>query len=645
MKKKLLLSVIAGFIFTHTLVLSQEKQLDKAEDNYNMYAFAKAIDIYEKVAEKGYESAEMCKNLGNSYYFNADLENAGKWYEKLFKIDKDVETEYYFRYSHCLKAAGNYKAADRMMQKFIELTGDDSRAILYNKTPDYLDLIKLQSGRYTISNLNFNSKYSDFAPSFYKGNLVFSSARDTGMFAKNRHDWDNKYFLDIYTGNISSNGIVKDIHGFSDKVNTKLHESTTAFTKDGTTMYFTRNNYLNGNRKKDDKGITKLKIFRATLNSEGNWVNVEELPFNSDNYSVAHPALSPDETKLYFASDMPGTKGMSDIFVVNINMDGTFGNPENLGEKINTEGRETFPYVSQTNNLYFSSDGRPGLGGLDIFVTRLLSPTVTGEVYNVGEPVNSYSDDFTFVIDDSTGAGYFASNRNGGVGGDDIYYIEQKAPLVTGCKKIIKGFVIDKHSKKPLANAKVIYIDTNNEEENLMVTDSFGTFNFEINCNRPAFIRAIKKDYLTNEVKVDTSLTTLPIELEKEVVVATIGDDLGKILDLKPIYFDFDKWEIKKDAILELEKVIAALNKYPSLKIDVRSHTDSRADDKYNLELSEKRAEATVEYIVKQGGIDRNRITGKGYGETRLINNCSNGVNCSTQQHQLNRRSEFIILN
>ena len=268
MKKIISVISLLTVLLYHSPALSQEKQLAKAEENYEVYAFAKAIDIYEKVAEKGYGSADLYKKLGNSYYFNADLENAGKWYEKLFEINENIEPEFYFRYSHALKAMGDYKKADKMMDGFEKLSGD-GRGALYNKTGNYLDLIKLQSGRYEIKNLAFNSPYSDFAPSFYKAKLIFSSARDTGVYAKNIHGWDNQYFLDLYTGKIGINGRITEVESFSDDLNTKLHESTSAFTKNGNTVYFTKNNYMNSSRGKDKEGVTKLKIFKANINANG----------------------------------------------------------------------------------------------------------------------------------------------------------------------------------------------------------------------------------------------------------------------------------------------------------------------------------------------------------------------------------------
>lgn len=626
------------------LIFSQEKELKKGNLNYEVFAFTKAIDIYERVAEKGHVSADLYQKLGNSYYFNADLNNAKKWYEKLIDLNEEIEPEYYFRYSHTLKSVGEYKEADIVMGKFHKLTNlSDKRGNLFANTPNYLQSIKAQSGRYDIENLDINSEYSDFAPSFYKSELIFSSARDTGSMSKNKHKWDDKYFLDLYAGKISENGHVSDLNKFSKKVNTKFHESTSVFTQDGNTAYFTRNNYRNGKTGENSEGIINLKIYRATKNEYGNWNKIEELPFNNDEYSVAHPTLSPDETLLYFSSDKPGGYGLSDIYEVKIRIDGTFGTPKNLGKEINTEGRETFPFISKKNDLYFASDGRPGLGGLDIYVTSLSTDIISETIYNLGKPINSSADDFSYIINSHTNKGYFASNRNGGKGSDDIYSLIQKTPLITKCANSIKGIVFDKQTNEVIANSKVVLINRDNEKVNTVYTDSLGQYDFTANCNFTHFIRATKENYSTNEVKVDNDIEYTNLKLDKNLVTATLGDDLSIVLDLNPIYFSLDKSTIRKDAKIELEKIVVAMKKYPNIKIDVRSHTDSRANDDYNMKLSNRRAKATINYIVKQG-INRLRLTGKGYGETQLKNDCVNNSNCSEKEHQKNRRSEFIIL-
>ncbi|PTX59051.1 WD40 repeat protein [Kordia periserrulae] len=642
--KYLIYTVLSLFVLVGN---AQERKLDKADKKYDSYAFVNAIEIYEEVAEEGYKSKELFEKLGNAYYFKADLINASKWYGELFNLGEDVAPEYYFRYAQALKAEKRYAESDEKMQEFNRLTGNDIRGTKFINTRNYLDQIAEQSGRFRIENLGVNSPYSDFAPSFYlENNLVFSSARDTGIAQRYKHKWNARPFLDLYGAEVAENGSLANVDKFSGKLNTKYHESTTAFTKDGKTMYFTRNNYYKGKYKKDKKGINKLKIFRATRGENG-WENVEELPFNSDLYSVAHPALSVDEKQLYFASDMPGTVGQSDLYVVDINDDGTFGEPKNLGKGINTEARENFPFVSQDNELYFSSDGHVGLGGLDIFVMRL--DDAEQIIYNVGEPVNSSVDDFSFIINTKTKKGYFASNRDGGQGDDDIYSFLEIKPIQWSCEQEIVGVTKDTKSNEILTGAEVRLLDNDNTQLEVTYTDDQGKFRFKtpIECNEVYFVRASKQDYNSAEVLMPkqeaAGIRSTVVLLEKEEIPFKVGDDLAKILDIPIIYFDFDKSNIRPDAATELEKVIAVMKKYPTLKIDVRSHTDSRGRDAYNKKLSQRRNKSTKEYIISRG-IDASRITGDGYGEERLVNKCSNGVKCTEEEHQLNRRSEFIVV-
>lgn len=462
-KKYLIYTLVSLFVL---IGYAQDRKLDKADKKYDSYAYINAIEIYEEVAAEGYKSKELFEKLGNAYYFNADLINASKWYGELFKLGEEVAPEYYFRYAQTLKAEKLYEESDQKMQEFNKLTGSDIRGNKFIKTRNYLDKIAAQSGRFRIENLGVNSAYSDFAPSFYLDkSLIFSSARDTGIATRSNHKWNARPFLDLYGAELADNGSLANVDKFSSKINTKYHESTTVFTKDGNTMYFTRNNYYKGKYKKDEKGINKLKIFRATRDGDS-WTNIEELPFNSDLYSVAHPALSVDEKKLYFASDMPGTVGMSDLFVVTINDDGTFGEPKNLGKGINTEGRENFPFISQDNELYFASDGHVGLGGLDIFVMNL--GIEDSEIFNVGEPVNSTMDDFSFIINTKTKKGYFASNRDGGQGDDDIYSFLETKCIKWTCEQEIAGVVKDDKTNEIIAGAQVQLYDENKDRKSVV---------------------------------------------------------------------------------------------------------------------------------------------------------------------------------
>ena len=344
-----------------------ERVMGRADQRYNEYSFSPAIDIYKKVLDKGYTSPDLLKRLGNSYYFNAKYQEAAETYKKLKAAYPDqMSVEDVFRYAQSLKSVGNYEQATAIMQDFREMT-----ATMSDFDEDYMAKIEKNSGRYTVKTFPYNSKYSDFAAAYYEKGLIFASDRDTGNFARYRHTWNARDFLDLYKVNAdsaSNNNVVK----LGGDVNTRLHESTSVVSKDGTTMYFTRNNFFDGRKKKDEEGIIRLKIYSAE-NIDGEWLNITELPFNSDSYSVAHPMLSPDGKKLYFVSDMPGTLGESDIFVTDIIGDGTYGPIKNLGSNINTMARETFPFITKDGVLYFSSDGHQGLGGLDVFATKIPS--------------------------------------------------------------------------------------------------------------------------------------------------------------------------------------------------------------------------------------------------------------------------------
>ena len=638
--------ILVILFFFHGLTYAQERLIEKGNEKFEAYSFSPAIDIYKKVLDKGYASADLLRKLGNSYYYNADYKDAADTYKRLVvEYTEEVTAEDYFKYAQTLKTLGDYDTSSLIMSKFKEITKGDGRANAFAEDRDFMAEIKENSGRYNIGPFEFNSPYSDFAPSFYKEGLIFSSDRDTGNFAKYRHTWNAKDFLDLYEVNADSSSL-NSVKKLDENVNTRFHESTSVVTKDGQTLYFTRNNSEKRRTVKDDKGIVRLKILRAKLNDEGLWGEVEELPFNSDSYSVANPALSPDEKTLYFVSDMPGTVGASDLFMVSINEDRTFGTPQNLGPNINTEARETFPYITSEEILYFSSDGHPGLGGLDVFATKIKRQDFTGKVLNVGQPVNSNSDDFTFIFNEELRTGYVASNREEGIGYDDIYSFTETRPLEFDCIQKVTGTVRDKITNEVLVGATIKVIDEDNDELFSTITDSDGTYSLELDCNQGNFVRALMEGYIPFEEYIgvsDGKPKIIDFYLERDRITAGFGDDLAKLLQLSTIYFDFDKYNIRKDSEVEIEKVIAAMEKYPSLKLKVNSHTDSRGPAAYNLWLSQKRAESTVNYMIKKG-ISTDRLVNEGFGETKLLNECADGVKCSAEKHDVNRRSEFIIL-
>ena len=627
---------------------TQKKGVAAADKKFDNYSYVDAIATYEKVAAKGYKDEKMFQKLGDSYYFIADLIQAEKWYTALFEMNASQEPEYYYRYSQSLKAVGNYTKADKMVEQFIAKSATDQRGKLFASQRDYLNDIKENSGKYEIFDAGINSPYSDYGSAYYNNTVLFASARDTGGVAKKLFKWNNESFTNLYSSQISSDGSMDKPEVFNKNINSRFHESTPVFTKDGQTMYFTRNNYLNGKKQKDSRRVILLKLYKAT-NENGKWVNVQELPFNSNEYSVAHPALSVDEKTLYFASDMPGTKGLSDLFKVSINPNDTYGTPENLGLPINTESRETFPYISPDNKMYFASDGHPGLGGLDVFVMDLSSKTPGITIENLGTPINSTQDDFSFVIDAENKKGFVTSNREGGLGSDDIYRFN-KFPVPV-CNQALQGVIKDQDTGLVLANAKVSLFDSNFNLIKENTTASSGDYTFEVECGKTYYLRGEKSEYETKENKIVianvSGVTQGPLALEPRKKAIEVGTDLAKTLDIPILYFDLDKSFIRKDAAFELEKVLAVMQQYPKMTIDIRSHTDCRQTEAYNQALSDRRAKATKAWLIKNG-IAANRLTAKGYGESQLVNDCgcepTNQSNCTEAQHQANRRSEFIVV-
>ena len=637
--------------FIYTIFLSvmafqahaQKTRVAIADKKYDHNAFVDAISIYEQVAKKGYKDEKMFQKLGNAYYFNAELEAASKWYTELYTMNQSQEPEFYYRYSQSLKSITDYTKADKMLEQFNKKSGNDQRSKLFNSQKNYLEEIKANSGRYNIIDAGINSGFSDYGGAFYTNNIVFATARDNGGDSEKKLKFTNQLVTSLYASELKTDGSLGIPRKFSKEIGSKFNVATPVFTKDGLTMYFTGNNYINGKVDKQNNKEILLKLYKASF-LNGEWGSIVELPFNSNKYSVAHPALSPDDKTLYFASNMPGSLGQSDLFKVDINEFGGYSIPVNLGTPINTEGRESFPFISDNNEMYFSSDGRPGLGGLDIYVAKINIDSTFEGIKNVGSPVNGVQDDFSFIIDAKSKNGFFSSNRPSGIGSDDIYKFAEIKKIT--CEKQITGIVTDLLSKEPITDAKVILFDENFKFIAETSSNDIGEYEFDVLCGKVYYVRSEKEDYETKEGKVfvdkSSESTDFSLVMDKRIKPVAVGVDLVQILDIPVIYFALNKAVIDIAVVFELEKVLVILNQFPNMKIDVLSYTDSRQTAEFNLALSERRAKATVEWFVKNG-ISKDRLTGKGYGETKLVNNCSDGVICTEEEHTKNRRSEFII--
>jgi outer membrane protein OmpA-like peptidoglycan-associated protein len=502
-------------------------------------------------------------------------------------------------------------------------------------------------GKHSIRNLDVNTKLADFGVAYFKNNeIVFASPSEKVTIIKRVWNENQQPFLDLYLGDIDSTGQIINKRPLKGDVNRKEHEAMVTFTNDYKTVYFSANNYSEKNKSiKSSKGFDNIQLYKASINALGEWTNIEKLPFNSDEFQSGLPTLSKDETKLYFVSDRPESIGKTDIYVVDIHKDGTYGEPENMGPRINTEEREMFPFISDDNILYFSSNGHEGYGRLDVFASKIFDNTVS-EPINLGEPINSTRDDFAYILDGTLRKGYFASNRKEGKGDDDIYSFNQDEKVFIECLQTVKGVVRDKDTHELLPGSMVSILDSDGNQLQITAADEEdATYSFDVPCNSTYTLVGSNPKYLTEKIEVKTVNDIEQPAIEQNIDLATefimVGDEL--LVNIDVIYFDFDKSNIRKDAAEELDKVIDVMNRYPEMKIAASSYTDSRGPASYNMRLSDRRAKSSVKYIISKG-IDAGRITGQGFGETQLVNDCGDGKKCSEAEHQLNRRTKFKVV-
>jgi peptidoglycan-associated lipoprotein len=618
----ILLSLCSFTLFAQKKVT--QKQADKLIATKQYVTAAAALEQLDKTKTN-------LQHLADCYYYNFQMEKATKAYDQLFATYKDsLDKEIYFRYANALKGIQNFDKGDKIMTEYIGYEENTAR-FMKNVTRTSLSSFKLTIMSKSKSN-------GDFGIAFYGDKVAFASARDS----KNKaYGWNAKPYLDLFTATVDDEGQLTNIEPFSDKINSKKHESNIALTKDGKTMYFNRTS--DKQVKIGNEVFASVKLFKAEL-VNGKWDNITMLPFSNDAYSVEHPALSIDEKKLYFASDMPSSKGSFDIYEVDINPDGTYSEPRNLGDIINTKHREQFPFIGDDGSLYFASDGHQGYGNLDVFIARQKSSTEFDKPLNMGSTLNSPMDDFNFILNEKEDKGYFASNREGD---DNLYtFIREKNKLLY----LVDGEVRDKKTSEILPGATVKLFNEKGELVEEIVVGKDGTFNFNTEPNKKYKLMAFKDFYIPAETEFETTTGgKVYIDLQMKVESYYDAEDIinkkedGSVLiELENIYFDLDKWNIKPQAAQVLDVLVDILKKYPYMEIEIGSHTDNRASDLYNLRLSNKRAASSLEYLVAHG-IDRKRLTSVGYGETKLLIICPKN-DCTEEEHATNRRSTFRIV-
>ncbi len=696
---------------------AQFSNSNQAAKFYDIYSYAKAAELYEELHNTDKTNQEYVQRLAYCYNKMLNYKKALYYYQLLVKsnISKPID---YYSYAQLLINAGNVTESKVWLAKYLEKVPEDLNAKRQLDDLNQDAQSKIVGADITIKNLDGNTRFIDMAATFYKDQVVYSSARDSFSMIKTTYDWNNQPYLDLYVSKPGLEPNEKDERTIFKSVNSRYHEGPVCFNSDFSIMYFTRNNYFNGHVETTHDGTINLKIFTAEFDGK-KWDKVKAFPFNSDLYSVGHPTLSPDGKTLYFVSDMPGGFGQTDIYKTEL-INGVWSKPVNLGETVNTSGKEMFPYVDKSGVLYFSSDGYTGFGGLDIYAAQSVK-TGGYKVVNLGAPLNSTYDDFGLSFNPETLSGYFTSNRPGGKGDDDIYsFTVNKIDLRVIC--------FDDHTKALLPGSKIALLGSNGVVIESKIADTDGAVEFsvkpkekyqlvaenqtytaqtkDIQIHGSALDFKQKEDvflkqgfpYLTLEVIDKESGLIIPNALvdisegkydeadledsngiikmkmnastdytfyvsaegffDKTVKFSSVGKNVGeysltvelealstgKQFVLEDLYYDLDKYEIRPDAAVTLDKLAKILQDNQEVRIEIGSHTDSRAAADYNMKLSQKRSEAVVAYLISKG-IDKSRLVAKGYGETQLINKCADGVDCPESEHQANRRTVIEILN
>jgi peptidoglycan-associated lipoprotein len=626
MKKSLIPIIIALFFLSSCI----NKQYKNGVKNYNWFAYSKAIKNFEKYLSKKNEPFDAKVMLANSYRHENDMINAERWYSKIID-SSNIEPIEYFHYAKILMELERYNEAKIWLEKYLKTTPDDFVAEVLLVSCQSVKTFKTDTTLFSVEKANIPEVSDAFGQVPYGSGIIFTADKVT--FSNSKTDsWTGKSYLDLYFTQKDANGKWLSPSILKGTINGQYHEGPACFNKKGDVVYFTRSNYLK--RKKlgeNSKHENNLMLFRAELVGD-HWTNVTELPFDNNEYSCGHPTLSSDEKTLFFISDMPGGMGGTDIYKIEINGN-TYGKPENLGSEINTSGNEMFPYMHSDGTLYFSSDAHENMGGLDVFMSYYDGRKWL-QVENLNYPLNTSKDDFAFVLKDDNKTGYLSSNR--GDDGDKIYEVIKHDPTF-----ILSGTVFHKGKPTTAIESAVIEIENITEKsKETILTNKFGAYKLKLKTKCEYKIKASKAMHFTITApqyfcmigKKTSENFTANFELDEIII--------EKPIVLENIYYDLDKWLIREDAAVELNRLVQVMQDNPSLNIELSSHTDSRAGDQYNLVLSDKRAKAAVEYIISKG-IDAKRMKWKVYGESLLINQCKNDVICSEEEHQKNRRTEF----
>lgn len=617
------------------------QSLEKAQKQMDKFNYAEAIDILKKdITDKKLRN-DAIPMLAECYRLQRDIINTRKMYEKAVALP-GAKPMSFFYFAQALQSTGDYLKAREIFLKYAEMNPSDPRGQLFvahcdsvlgpwkEKTPDFE--VKIVN--------NINTNQSDFGPAIYEDELIFASDYSSNPGEGKEYGWTGRGFLNIMKSQPVKSG---DFYGrmgsrseFDSKFNQAYHDGPAAFSNDGNSIYFTRSFY--GKTKREGTFRTnQLKIFFSTK-TDGHWGEVMPFYLNSTDYSVGHPTLSVDQQTLYFVSDMAGGNGGTDIWMCK-NEGDAWGNPINLGPIINTPEDEMFPSIRDDGTLYFASEGHPGYGGLDIFKSTFANGTWSAPV-NIQPPINGSFDDFAIAFAPGNKNGFFSSNRLGGVGNDDIYAfrnIEQPLPVLLPA--YISGLVKDRNTMQPMAGATVFLLNPITEKVKVLKTDQDGMYKTTVKTPADYTVKAMMHSYIADcsPFEIEEVIPGITINAPRDLVLDKLV--INKAFRIDNIYYDFDKYTIRDDAKPELDKLVRIMEEN-TIDVELGSHTDCRGSDRYNDKLSQKRAESAVKYIIS-AGIDESRIKARGYGESQLTNKCADGIDCTPEEHQANRRTEF----
>ena len=652
MKTKIKLISVIVFIATHC---SSFGQLQKANQYFDLFQFAEAIPLYQKIIKNGSEKNrnEAIVRIADCYRLINNPLEARSWYARAVENPENLPINYlYLGNSQC--KLENYADAKKSFEKYSQLVPDDPKGKLYAGFCDWaIENKNVVSGIMEIKNMkSMNTQWSDFCPVFYKNGIVFTSDRILNYKTDLPFNWTSNDYLDLY---FCSPKYYQDF--WTEMTEPKLmaeqyeqiyHDGPIVFSKDGTKVIISRTDRKKVTTTKDHFKTHMVKLFYADIKT-GEEPKFKSFFLNSDEYSVTHPTLSPDARTMIFSCDKPGGEGESDLYSCEWIND-SWSEPENLGSLINTIANEMFPTMVNDTILVFASDGHLGYGGMDLFISYKKNNEWT-EPKNMMKPINSSYDDFGILLFDDLETGYFCSNRLGGEGLDDIYAF-RNFEIARPAEKIEEeinpavaiGYVKDKITLQPITQATVFLLNPQNGKVKIMKTNSDGMFTSTIDRPAEYMLKVMQKNYIAdclpwNVDKVEPNGT---LNAPRDLLLDKL--DLNKTFVLKNIYYDLDKYDIRDDAKPDLDNVIKIMQENPTIIAEISSHTDSRAIAEYNSILSQKRANAAVDYIVLKGAIMPGRMLARGYGESKLTNNCKDGVPCTEEQHQMNRRTEFKVI-